>query len=79
MTGMIRSILPREKSSRAPVQVLWDARRASPIEIWRRWADRVEGIPIDAGHLLAEEAPEAVLAAITPFLQWHGTVGSAVG
>jgi haloacetate dehalogenase len=62
-----------------PVQVLWDARRASPIEIWRRWADRVEGIPIDAGHLLAEEAPEAVLAAITPFLQWHGTAGSAVG
>jgi haloacetate dehalogenase len=56
---------------RCPVQVLWEARRASPIEIWRRWADRVEGAPIDAGHLLAEEAPEAVLAAIGPFLRKH--------
>jgi pimeloyl-ACP methyl ester carboxylesterase len=55
-----------------PVQVLWDARRASPTESWRRWADRVEGIPIDAGHMLAEEAPEAVLAAIRPFLRRHG-------
>jgi haloacetate dehalogenase len=55
-----------------PVQVLWDARRPSPIELWRRWADQVEGLPVNAGHLLAEEAPEAVLAAITPFLARHG-------
>jgi haloacetate dehalogenase len=54
-----------------PVQVLWDARRPSPIALWRRWADHVEGLPIDAGHLLAEEAPDGVLAAITPFLIRH--------
>jgi haloacetate dehalogenase len=59
------------KKLRCPVQVLWEARRPSPIEIWRRWADRVEGAPIDAGHLLAEEAPEAVLGAIRPFLRRH--------
>jgi hypothetical protein len=48
-----------------------DARSA----LWRRWADHVEGLPIDAGHLLAEETPEVVLAAITPFLARHGRSG----
>jgi haloacetate dehalogenase len=66
------------KKLACPVQVLWDARRTSPIELWRRWADRVEGLPIDAGHLLAEEAAEAVLAAITPFLKRHGRGGEKV-
>jgi haloacetate dehalogenase len=61
-----------------PVQVLWDARRPSPIALWRRWADHVEGLPVNAGHLLAEEAPEAVLAAITPFLIRHGRGGKTV-
>jgi haloacetate dehalogenase len=55
-----------------PVQVLWEEGRTvfgeSPIEVWRRWADTVEGHPIPAGHMLAEEAPDEVLTALQPFL-----------
>ncbi|MEN4040951.1 MAG: hypothetical protein ROW39_01305, partial [Anaerolineaceae bacterium] len=39
--------------------------------IWRNWADEVDGAAIDAGHLQAEEAPEAVLAHLLPFLRRH--------
>ena len=37
--------------------------------VWRRWANAVEGAAIDSGHFLAEEAPDAVLAALGPFLE----------
>jgi haloacetate dehalogenase len=40
----------------------------SPIEVWRRWADTVEGQAVAAGHMLAEEAPDEVLTALLPFL-----------
>ncbi len=58
-----------------PVQVLWnESRRASPtpLEIWRDWATQVEGTTIDCGHLMAEEAPDEVLAQVLPFLLRHG-------
>jgi haloacetate dehalogenase len=55
-----------------PMLVLWEEGRLmfdkSPIEIWRDWAGEVEGHTIAAGHLLAEEAPDAVLTALLPFL-----------
>jgi haloacetate dehalogenase len=55
-----------------PVQVLWDDSRTvfgeTPIDVWRRWADAVEGAPVAAGHMLAEEAPDEVLAHVLPFL-----------
>ena len=55
-----------------PVQVLWDDSRTvfgeTPVEVWRRWADVVEGAPVTAGHMLAEEAPDEVLAHVLPFL-----------
>jgi hypothetical protein len=31
----------------------------------------VQGCPIDAGHLQAEEAPEELIAAVLPFLRTH--------
>jgi hypothetical protein len=37
-------------------------------EVWRRWADDVRGVEIACGHLLPEQAPDAVLDALTPFL-----------
>ncbi|SKA35862.1 haloacetate dehalogenase [Enhydrobacter aerosaccus] len=59
-----------------PVFVTWEAGRYSsgdsPVDIWRSWADEVDGGPIDAGHLQAEEAPEDLLTAILPFLRLHG-------
>ena len=41
----------------------------SALDVWRRWADRVEGRPIAAGHFIPEEAPDELTAALEPFLQ----------
>lgn len=57
-----------------PVQVLWSASltaKPDPVEIWKGWAGQVEGGTIDCGHLMAEEAPDEVLAAVLPFLLRH--------
>ena len=56
-----------------PLLVLWGARGALPkwfdmLGVWRRWADDVRGHGIDAGHYLAEEAPQDVATALTAFL-----------
>jgi haloacetate dehalogenase len=40
-----------------------------PLAIWRQWADTVEGFPLDCGHFVMEEAPEAVTAALVPFFK----------
>lgn len=57
-----------------PVQVLWSASNTAkpdPLEIWKTWADEVEGGTIDCGHQMAEEAPDEVLARVLPFLLRH--------
>ncbi|HKU96278.1 MAG TPA: alpha/beta hydrolase [Vineibacter sp.] len=58
-----------------PVHVLWEVSRhaggETPLETWQRWADAVSGQAIDAGHLMAEEVPDTVLAGILPFLRQH--------
>jgi len=56
-----------------PMLVLWGARGIvnrlfDPIGDWRAVADDVQGHVIECGHYLAEEAPEATLAALAPFL-----------
>jgi haloacetate dehalogenase len=57
-----------------PTLVLWSAKNRAAqqdskmLEIWRRWADQVEGVGILAGHLLPEEASEEVLHSLEPFL-----------
>ncbi len=57
-----------------PTLALWGARglvgRAydDVLQIWRRFAEDVRGQPVDCGHFLAEEAPEATLALLLPFL-----------
>jgi haloacetate dehalogenase len=42
--------------------------RFDMLEVWRGFASRVSGRGIAAGHYLAEEAPEEVLAELLPFL-----------
>lgn len=61
-----------------PTLVLWGASfgasGARPqLETWRRWAPGAEGAAIDSGHFPAEEAPEATLAHLLPFLQASAT------
>ena len=56
-----------------PVLALWSSRDELPtwfdiLRTWRGWADDVRGRGIDAGHFLAEEAPEVVAAELRSFL-----------
>jgi haloacetate dehalogenase len=56
-----------------PMLALWGAERKhgfvnKPLETWRPWCPHVRGEPIESGHFLPEEAPEATLAALMPFL-----------
>jgi haloacetate dehalogenase len=53
------------------VLVLWGAAgipsESGPLAIWREWASDVRGQPVDSGHFVAEEAPEATAAALIDF------------
>ena len=57
-----------------PTLVLWAVRDDMPVlygdivPIWRGWAPDVRGGSIDAGHHLAEEAPDELAARIAAFL-----------
>jgi haloacetate dehalogenase len=56
-----------------PVLALWAARGQLPrwydvLAVWRHWADDVQGGPIDSGHYMAEEAPDATIEALRAFL-----------
>lgn len=65
-----------------PLRVLWGEqgvvhRCFRPLEAWRAVADDVSGGPLPCGHYLAEEAPEALLAQVLPFLD--GEPGAETG
>lgn len=56
----------------APLLALWGgagiaASGATPLDTWRNWATDVRGGPIDAGHFLAEENPQATADALLKF------------
>jgi haloacetate dehalogenase len=56
-----------------PTLVLWSAVGAvgawyDPLDVWRQWADDVDGGPVDAGHFLPEEAPEETARRLLAFL-----------
>lgn len=59
-----------------PVLVVWPRsqekpERPSPAEIWRLWADDVTGVPTSGGHLLPEDCPDEIAAAI--LTTWRST------
>lgn len=55
-----------------PTLALWGAGSGTvsfdPLEVWERWATDVTGEGLPCGHFVAEEAPEATLAALQGFL-----------
>ena len=56
-----------------PLQVLWGdkgviGRCFDPLAEWKRVAADVQGAALPCGHYIAEEAPDALLAAAVPFL-----------
>ena len=57
-----------------PALVLWSLRddledlHGDPLQIWQHWASDLQGHGIDSGHHVAEQAPEALVAALAGFL-----------
>jgi len=55
----------------SPVLVHWGSEEGAmsdSLEIWSRWAERVEGGPLPSGHFVPEEAPEELTASLARFL-----------
>jgi haloacetate dehalogenase len=56
-----------------PMLVLWGTKgipdASGPLGIWREWAKQVSGKPIDSGHFLPEENPDATSAALLEFFR----------
>ena len=55
-----------------PMLALWGSagipsETAGPLKIWREWAQNLDGKPIDSGHFLPEENPQATAAALLAF------------
>jgi haloacetate dehalogenase len=60
-----------------PLLVLWSAigpiddwykESGGPVALWRAWSDDAEGYALNAGHFLAEEAPEQISEAVFRFI-----------
>ena len=57
-----------------PTLVLWSTRDdmaelyGDPVTVWRPWAERLRGVPVESGHHVAEENPEALVAELLSFL-----------
>ncbi|MGW4947643.1 alpha/beta fold hydrolase [Actinoplanes sp. NPDC004185] len=58
-----------------PVLFAWSTRDdmeelyGDPLAIWRDWADDVQGVPIESGHHMAEENPQALTTALRALLR----------
>ncbi|HEX2010199.1 MAG TPA: alpha/beta hydrolase [Roseateles sp.] len=60
-----------------PLLALWGAegvvqRCFQPLDEWRKVAESVQGRALPCGHYIPEEAPEALLAEVLPFLLGEG-------
>ena len=55
-----------------PLLALWGGagianETGGPLKIWKEWAPKATGRPIDSGHFLTEENPDATLVALADF------------
>lgn len=59
---------------RCPSLFMWASRDdmvelyGDPVAVWEEWAPGIQGQPIESGHHIAEENPEALARALTAFL-----------
>lgn len=56
-----------------PLHVIWGTKgiasaTADPLRTWSKWATKVTGEPVDAGHFMCEESPDDTKAALLRFL-----------
>ncbi len=58
---------PVRASSSGPRDYL-GKRNPNPLQIWKAWCTNIEGAEVASGHFIAEENPQAMLAALLPFL-----------
>lgn len=59
-----------------PVMVLWPSPEGygnvrGPRDVWAAWADEVTEVPMTGGHLLPEDRPDEVAAALDAFMAGH--------
>jgi len=52
-----------------PCRLIWGTRYlkskgVTPLEVWHRWAEQVDEVPLDVGHFVAEEAPQETATAL---------------
>jgi haloacetate dehalogenase len=55
-----------------PMLALWGdagiaSAAATPLDTWKTWATNVAGAPVDSGHFLTEENPDATARALREF------------
>jgi haloacetate dehalogenase len=60
------------KKITVPMLALWGAAGiassgATPLDVWKMWASDVRGAPIEGGHFLCEENPDATARALLDF------------
>ncbi len=63
----------REIKIKCPLLVLWAkdgfiGKHYSVLEVWKQWADSVEGVPMNSGHFIPEEAPQETYQIIYEWL-----------
>ena len=59
-----------------PTLALWGAQgipseTTGPLSVWKEWCDKVDGVTVDSGHYVCEEAPEETAAALIAFFTAH--------
>lgn len=68
---------------KVPLLVLWGgsgiaAEANTPLDTWRNRAEQVTGAPIDCGHFLCEESPDATAEALMNFFTAGSPEGEAI-
>ena len=62
----------KERKISCPTLLLWSANSMwaeyDILEIWKSFAENVQGKPLDGGHFLAEENPKQTAAELIKFL-----------